>query len=130
MKKWLKKYIVFLKYISVSIISFLIDILFFNLFIFIIKSVFYATILARIISSFINFLLNKNAVFQNKDKNKLAIIKYYMLVVFQMFVSAFVVDKLYSILKINATLIKIPVELLLFICNYFIQKILIFKNRD
>ncbi len=130
MKKWLKKYIVFLKYISVSIISFLIDILFFNLFIFIIKSVFYATILARIISSFINFLLNKNAVFQNKGKNKLAIIKYYMLVVFQMFVSAFVVDKLYSILKINATLIKIPVELLLFICNYFIQKILIFKNRD
>ena len=130
MKKWLKKYIVFLKYISVSIISFLIDILFFNLFIFIIKSVFYATILARIISSFINFLLNKNAVFQNKDKNKLAIIKYYMLVIFQMFVSAFVVDKLYSILKINATLIKIPVELLLFICNYFIQKILIFKNRD
>ena len=130
MKKWLKKYIVFLKYISVSIISFLIDILFFNLFIFIIKSVFYATILARIISSFINYLLNKNAVFQNKDKNKLAIIKYYMLVVFQMFVSAFVVDKLYSILKINATLIKIPVELLLFICNYFIQKILIFKNRD
>lgn len=130
MKKWLKKYIVFLKYISVSIISFLIDILFFNLFIFIIKSVFYATILARIISSFINYLLNKNAVFQNKDKNKSAIIKYYMLVVFQMFVSAFVVDELYSILKINATLIKIPVELLLFICNYFIQKILIFKNRD
>ena len=45
-----------------------------------------------------------------------------------MLVSAFAVDNLYKLLSINATLIKVPVEFILFVCNYLIQKILIFKR--
>ena len=47
-----------------------------------------------------------------------------------MLVSAFVVNNLYKIIHINATFIKVPVEFILFICNYLIQKILIFKRGN
>ena len=45
-----------------------------------------------------------------------------------MFISAFVVDNLYKLIRVDATIIKVPVEFILFICNYLIQKMLIFKR--
>ncbi|MBQ7031765.1 MAG: GtrA family protein [Bacilli bacterium] len=125
----IKKYEMFIKYIFVAGISFVIDIVFFSIFKFIfVGNIIIATILARIISSFINYLLNKDKVFKSNEKSSKTIIKYYALVVIQMLVSAFAVDNLYKLLSINATLIKVPVEFILFICNYLIQKILIFKR--
>ncbi len=127
--KLLKKYEMFLKYISVAIISFLIDISFFKLFLIIFNNnIILSTILARIISSFINYLLNRKKVFNSKEKVFNTIIKYYGLVVIQMLVSAFVVHNLYKLITINPVYIKVPVELFIFICNYLIQKIFIFKG--
>lgn len=128
-RELIKKYEMFIKYIFVAGISFVIDIVFFSIFKFIfVGNIIIATILARIISSFINYLLNKDKVFKSNEKSSKTIIKYYALVVIQMLVSAFAVDNLYKLLSINATLIKVPVEFILFICNYLIQKILIFKR--
>ena len=127
------KYETFIKYVFVAGISFVIDICLFTLFNNILKidtKIVIATILARIISSFINYLLNRDKVFKS-DENKIkTAIKYYMLVVIQMFISALLVDNLYKIIKIDATFIKIPVELILFVCNYLIQKVLIFKRGN
>lgn len=129
MKKYLKKYNIFLKYILVAVISFGIDIFFFNLFNIIINNkIVISTILARIISSFLNYLLNRDRVFKSDESKSSTLFKYYTLVVVQMLVSAFIVDNLYKLININATLIKIPVEFIIFICNYFIQKIFIFKK--
>ena len=89
-----------------------------------------ATIIARIISSFINYLLNRDKVFKSVENKFKTAIKYYILVIVQMFVSAFLVDNLFKLIKIDATFIKIPVELVLFVCNYLIQKILIFKRGN
>lgn len=128
----IKKYEMFIKYIFVAGISFLIDITLFTVFNTIIKfdkKIIIATILARIISSFINYLLNRDKVFKSSENKINTALKYYVLVIIQMFVSALLVDNLYKIIKINATIIKIPVELFLFICNYIIQKTLIFKNN-
>lgn len=130
-KKTYKKYETFLKYIFVAGISFVIDILFFNIFNNLISlSIIISTICARVISSFINYLLNRDKVFKS-DENKLkTVIKYYILVIIQMSVSAIFVDNLYKLVKINPTIIKIPVEFTLFICNYIIQKVLIFKKGN
>lgn len=130
-KKAYKKYETFLKYIFVAGISFVIDILFFNIFNNLISlSIIISTICARVISSFINYLLNRDKVFKS-DENKLkTVIKYYILVIIQMSVSALFVDNLYKLIKINPTIIKIPVEFTLFICNYIIQKVLIFKKGN
>ena len=127
----IKKYETFIKYIFVAIISFLIDISIFTLFNKILdfdKKIILATIIARIVSSFINYLLNKDKVFKSNEGIIKTLIKYYSLVIIQMFLSAILVDSLYTLIKIDATLIKIPVEFILFICNYLIQKLLIFKK--
>lgn len=132
-KELIKKYETFIKYIIVAGLSFLIDIVLFTIFDNIFsfnKKIIVATILARIVSSFINYLLNRDKVFKSNENKLKTIIKYYILVIIQMCVSAFLVDNLYEILNINATLIKVPVEFILFICNYLIQKLLIFKRGN
>lgn len=127
MKRLLDKNKTFLIYVVVAILSFFIDISFFTIFNFLFSNIILATILARIISSLINFLLNRDKVFKSLNKNKIMYVKYYTLVICQMLVSAFVVDNLAKIMPINATLIKIPVEFIIFICNYLMQKFFIFK---
>ena len=124
--KIIKKYEMFLKYIVVALFSFLVDITLFTIFNYLTKKIVLATIMARVISSFINYLLNRDKVF--KKENKTSIYKYYLLVVIQMFISAYGVNNLYKIIHINPTLIKIPVKFIIFICNYLIQKIFIFKR--
>lgn len=129
-----EKYKTFLKYIFVALISFLIDIAFFNLFLYKLVNNSYkiiiATILARIISSLINFFLNKNKVFNSNERLFISLIKYYCLVIIQMLISAFLVNNIYNLLTINPTFIKVPVELFIFICNYLIQKMFIFKRKN
>lgn len=130
-KELIKKYEMFIKYLFVAGLSFILDITIFTLFNNILKldkKIIIATIIARVISSFINYLLNNKIVFKSREKKIKTAIKYYILVIIQMFISALLVDNLYKLIKIDATFIKIPVELFLFICNYLIQKIFIFKR--
>ena len=126
MKEVIKKYQVFIKYIMVAILSFIIDICLFHLFNNLILNIIYATIMARVISSIFNFLMNKNKVFQSKNKYTSEFIKYILLVIIQMFLSAFLVDTLAKFILINPTIIKIPVDFIIFIVNYLVQKFLIF----
>ena len=131
MKKLLKKYGTFLKYIGISLLSFIIDISLFGSF-----NTFFkidelpATILARVISSPINFLLNKKRVFKSNVKVLNASVKYFSLVIVQMFISGLVVDTICEYVTFNAVFIIVPVEIILFITNYLIQKYLIFKKNN
>ena len=124
----INKYLTFIKYLFVAGFSFLLDISLFTLFNHFLNSIVISTILARIISSFINYLLNKDKVFKSKEKN--TIFKYYLLVLVQMLVSATIVEDLCNLVVINPTIIKIPTELCLFVINYFIQKYYIFKTSN
>ena len=84
-----------IKYIFSSGTSFIIDLLLFTLFQWILQkmnmtvvsSILLATILSRILSSLYNYLMNSRFVFNNKDIK--TIISYYILVIIQMFMSAF-----------------------------------------
>ena len=129
----------FSKYIASSGISFLIDYSLFSLFAYFLKSsigskgIILATVFARVISSVINYLLNKNKVFnsnKNKAFDKETFIKYALLVVFQMMMSAFIVYSLYNMTGVDEKIIKPPVEGILFIVNYFVQKKYIFKKKN
>lgn len=126
--KIIQKYNVLIKYLLVAILSFILDILLFNIFNHLWLNIILATILARAISATFNFLLNRNKVFKSSSKASIALVKYFSLVIMQMLVSAFTVDFLAKFISINPTFIKIPVEFILFICNYLIQKFLIFQK--
>lgn len=134
-KDSIKIYKLFIKYIIASLSSFMLDILLFTIFVGLLPEINFigvtqivvATIIARIISSIYNFAINSKVVFKNKNDN--SIIKYFLLCIVQMFISAFIVSELFKILQINSTLIKIIVDAVIFIANFIIQREWVFKKK-
>ncbi len=124
----------FIMYMCSSLMSFFIDIgmfsLFMNLFKYIGgvgKSILIATVAARIISSLFNYTVNKNVVFKNTD-GKSTLVKYYILCITQMLLSAGIVELIYSYFAGGAVLIKVVVDSILFILSYQIQQRWVFKE--
>jgi glycosyltransferase involved in cell wall biosynthesis len=124
----------FLKYAASAILSFLVDITLYAVFssLFVIAGfgefILYATVLSRILSSVFNFFCNKNFVFNNKNKSITIVIKYYILCVSQMLVSAFLVRMLYEISSVDTVLLKSIVDIMLACVSYNIQKKLVFRR--
>ena len=121
-----KEIVRIIKYTFSAGSSFVIDIALFTLFNYLIKNILVSTILARIISSLYNYFINSKYVF--KKYNKSSIIKYYILVIIQMFVSGISVTLLSNLLpSINDSIIKVFVDIIIFIVNYIVQKEVVFK---
>ncbi|MDY4105839.1 MAG: bifunctional glycosyltransferase family 2/GtrA family protein [Oscillospiraceae bacterium] len=91
-----------------------------------------ATILARAVSSFWNFNLNRKVVFGSQGSYGRAFGKYYALAIPQMLVSAGLVSLLDHFLapgsKLIATLLKVLVDTLLFFISFTIQREWVFKK--
>ncbi len=130
-KDSLKIYKLFLKYIVSATSSFVLDILFFSIFLRFLNTGMYdiliATILARILSSTYNFILNYKFVFNNGNKS--SIIKYIILVIVQMFISGYLVTFIVNILHVNETVTKVIVDTIIFIVNFIIQREWVFSIK-
>lgn len=132
-KDSLSIYKLFGKYIISAISSFIIDIVLFNIFLMLLNKyevpneIIIATVVARIISSLCNFKINAKMVFKNM--NKTSLIKYIILVILQMIVSAVTVDYFSKFVPINVTVIKIVVDLIIFIVNFIVQREFVFKQK-
>ena len=136
-KKGKEEIVRIIKYIFSAGSSFAIDVVLFTVFKLLLTNtitlsnttiIFISTTLARILSSIYNYLINSRIVFKNKDKK--TIIGYFLLVIIQMVVSASFVSILDKLLNINTSIIKICVDIIIFIVNYIVQKEIIFKKRD
>lgn len=131
----IRVYSVFARFILSSLTSFLLDILLFALFIYLLEKsapqyyIFYATLGARLISSLFNFLTNKNQVFQYKDRSVPALTRYYAICLVELIASAFGVYFLHRWLKISEIALKIPVDLLLFIISFHVERRWVFRRR-
>lgn len=119
----------FLRFIISSLSSSLIDLTLFQVFCLILKGsiswdyVIVATVLARIISAIYNYLMNYFFVFKSKKSYGKSAIKYVCLAVVQMMLSAFLTSSLVKLLSVSVELfVKIPVDLVLFLISYKIQK--------
>ncbi len=125
-------YKLFFKYIFASLSSFIIDILLFNLFLKILPNItleiVIATIISRVISSLYNYKINESLVFKNKTK--LSSLKYFSLVIIAMCLSAFLVTYLNKLLNINVTILKIIVDLVIFMINFVVQREWVFKKQS
>lgn len=128
-KKNKEEIIRIIKYLFSAGSSFILDNVLFNIFIFFIGpgviSIYICTTLARIISSIYNYFINSIVVFKNKDKK--TIIGYFILVVVQMIVSATLVSLIDKYISIATGIIKLVVDIVIFVVNYIIQKEVIFK---
>ena len=116
-------------YVIVAGFCFFIDQLIFNFTLYLFKLNTYILIsklIARTISSLLNYFLNSNVVFKNKNKN--SIFKYFALVIFQAFISGISVYLVKMILdNLDVTIISIIVDIVIFVANYIIQKKWVFK---
>jgi putative flippase GtrA len=130
----IKIYSLFLRFLSVSIASFFIDILLFILFNSVTKFLlptYYITIstaLSRFLSSLFNYSTNRKKVFRSVENSPKVFLKYYSLCFFQMLISAFAVTYLYSFFGAHVNLIKIAVDSAIFLISYQIQMKWVFKN--
>lgn len=90
-----------------------------------------STVCARVVSAFYNFTMNYKLVFKGKNGFFKALPKYVLLAVVQMSISAFVVNWLCPVLNVGKLefLIKLPVDTLLFIGSYFVQREFVYKNK-
>lgn len=122
-----------IKFFASSLSSTAIDLILFDLLIKIesinpIFMVYIATYLARIVSSIINFTMNKKWVYKSAGKTSKEATGYTIVLVLKTIASSFIVS-LFSFATINLTIIKMAVDSILFIINYYIQNKYIFKNE-
>ena len=134
MKNFLNKYKTIFTYLLSSGLSFIVDIISFSIILYFIKDIFVDAILlssyvARGISSVVNYIVNKKYVFKNeKKRNYKAFIEYFLLVIINITISGLLVTKVYNYIHLNATFIKVIIDSIIFIINYFLQKLVIFKK--
>ena len=115
-----------LKFSLSSIISFIIDYFLCLLLVFTTRSVALSNIVARIVSSLVNYNINKKVVFKGKSNN--SFIKYYLLVIFILVLNTIVLTILSSFL--NIAVAKLLTELILFTVSLSVQRKFIFKGSD
>ena len=99
----------------------------------------YATIIARVFSSFVNFNANKSLVFRNQGHYQRSLVRYYLLCVVQTALSAGLVTLFsrligqalgHAVPAIVATLVKVVVDVTLFFISYGIQREWVFSTKD
>ncbi|MHB1454391.1 MAG: GtrA family protein [Saccharofermentanales bacterium] len=126
----------FLKYVLSSLSSAIIDLGLFQLAIFILaglssdRRILISTIFARAISSLYNYFANRNLVFKSKGSIKKTLIKYYVLCVLQILISAAAVSAIYKLTGLPEVMVKLIVDTLLFILSFTIQRSFIFTIKS
>ena len=86
-----------------------------------------AYVMARILSSLYNYKMNKHAVFHGQG-GKNSVYKYYALVAVQMAIGAGL-TALFSGMA-NASIVKLPIDVVLFCLSYFVQRDYVFKDAE
>lgn len=123
----------FVKYSFSSLSSSIIDIGLFQIFFMLfsrgmVNTIWIATILARIISSLYNYLVNKSIVFESTASHKKTIVRYYVLCVMQMLCSAAGVSLLNMLIPDKIVIAKVFVDVILFFISYRIQRKFVFAK--
>lgn len=131
----IKIYMLFFRYLLVSLSSFMVDILLFSCGIVFLRKPFpgsyivLSTIGARVLSSVYNFMLNRKRVFHSKDAIGRTALKYYLLAGIQMMISAGAVWAWHRLVPMHETLIKAVVDSILFLISFQVQREWVFRGN-
>ncbi len=137
-KDSIRIYAQFGKFFFASISSFLLDIILFSLFVKLFQGVprtnsqyiTWSTVCARILSAVWNFTINRRIVFHSKTPLAGSAGRYTLLALCQMGLSALLVTLLHNLTGGNETLLKIPVDCLLFLLSFVIQREFVFDTTN
>ena len=124
-------YSIILKYSFSSLFSALIDYIVFIIAHACGAKIMVATYIARACSCLVNFTLNKKMVFKGEGNVAVQLAKYLVLVVISGTISGWAVTNLSILLPMIApVIIKVPVEIILYVFNYAIQRAFIFNDKE
>lgn len=134
-KDSMKIYALFGKFIISSLSSSVLDLVLFSVFCKAFANVSFgavgyiviATIVARVMSATYNFTINYRTVFKSTSTVKKSLVRYIILACAIMLVSGFAVEGLHGILPVAELAIKIPVDVLLFLASFWIQREFVYK---
>ena len=93
------------------------------------QNVFWGTVIARLISSILNFQMNKKIVFDSKIEGTRQAFKYFILCVVQLLCSWLLVVGVYNRVHFDTSIIKIMVDLCLFFVSFQIQQRWVFREK-
>ena len=115
------------KFVSSSLICAIIDYLLYLIIVLFTNNVVLSNYSARFVSSIVNYNINKNVVFENKNNKTRYIIEYFILALFIIIVNTTILKYLVDA-GMNKYFTKIIIEGILFIFSYLIQKKIIFEK--
>ncbi len=94
-------------------------------------TIFACNISARILSSVYNYALNKALVFSEANRSgKRMFVEYVILCIVSVILSSIGISLLVKYLHWNSTLAKCLVDLIIFVINFRVQKLFIFKKKN
>lgn len=85
-----------------------------------------STTIARIVSCLLNYIINKEKVFNSNDNSSNALVKFAIMSIAIMLMSSLLVTILFNLTHIESIIIKVVVDTCLFFVSYGIQKKYIF----
>ncbi len=95
-------------------------------------AILWATVLSRVLSSIVNFIINKKSVFTNKTKYGRSIVRYIILAVPLLLASSYSIKGIVWLLGIKSdfltTLVKMVVDTLLFFVSFRVQQSWVFAT--
>jgi len=127
----LKIYLVFFRYLCVSLASYVIDISLFASLHSLGFGIFKSLVVARVASAIFNFYNNKITVYKARSwKNiKRELFAYILLAIFVIFISYGFIDFVVKQFAMNVILAKVLVDGLLFVFNFVVQQFIIFRRK-
>lgn len=136
LKDSVRIYALFFKYLISSLLSSIIDLGLFTLFCGLLKGlslpisyILLSTALARAISAVVNYFVNLKVVFASKSNIKSSAWKYALLATIQLCASGILVNMIYPHVGGLETLIKLPVDTILFLINYVVQREIVYRDK-
>jgi len=123
----LRIYMVIFRYLFSAIASFIVDYALYWLLLGMAVSPILSYALARLVSSQVNYRLNRYTVFSGRG-GKYAMLKYYMLAAVQGLIGAGLVQFLPGIIPVSPAIIKIPVDIILFMISFVVQRDFVFNK--
>lgn len=126
----LRIYFVFLRFLSLSIITAGIDYAVFAVVFSARRDILTAIIVARAIAGTFNFLANRNVVFRSRGNVAAEAVKYAALVVGLMLISYALISALVNVFRFNVYLSKVLVEGTLFLASFALQNLVVFARKN
>jgi len=118
------------RFVLSSLTSFGVDYgVFTLLYLFVSKNITLCTVMARVVSSFMNYLINRKMVFKSQSKGWGTLIRYYLLVVCLLLINVLLVNVLSHVLMIPALIAKPIVEICIYAISFSVQRDVVFKRR-